>query len=213
MKGYLRGMRYWLWMLEKVLLIMIVTGVLVTVIAGGGSEEAMCGMLRMYLPMFGGIFCFAIMLSASSSYIPQSMSMGATRKEVFFSMTVSLCAILVEMILLAWLIDIFFLEGVFGIEYIMISAALYLAAAGLGNLMCAVSIKLGGRFAMIAYVIMVIVISFCGGIMGAFFGTENELGFWGILAVIKDFWYVVLIFELMMSMLCYLSIRRYEVKL
>lgn len=211
MKGYVRSTRYWLWMLEKVFFIMMVT-VAVVVIVSAGSMREMQNMLRMYLPMCGGIFCIAIMLNAGASYIPQSMSMSATRKEVFFAMMLSVHTILAETVLLALLLDLFVMKGVFGAGYITASVFFYLMAAGLGSLLCAVSLKLGNRFALIVYVIVVVILACIGGVVGSLSAVGNELNFEQIWQIAGSFWYAAVIFDLIMMMLGYLAIRRYEVR-
>lgn len=214
MKGYLRGLAYWLLNVEKVFGAMIATIAVVVLLTASGNGLEASEMLRLYLPMMGGIFCLAIMMSASSYYIPQSMSMGATRKEVFFAMAVSMHLVMVETILTAILVNEFVIKGVFAPEYIRISALVYVLALGAGNLMCMLSMKFGNKIAMIVYVVVVMMFAVFGGVMGAFFADDNGFGlsFTNILEMIQKLWFIPVIVDVITLIPCWLSLRKYEVK-
>ncbi|MBP3542928.1 MAG: hypothetical protein J6J86_01740 [Lachnospiraceae bacterium] len=215
MKGYMRALLYWMLNIEKVFAIMVATIVAVVLLmtsADGGLEAR--EMVKIYLPMMGGILCMAIMMSASSYYIPQSMSMGATRKEVFCAMITAIHVVLLQTILTAIIVNNFIMKGVFSSEYILSAALIYVLAVGAGTLMCALSLKFGNKIAMIFYVITVIIFAVCGGFMGAFFSGGDELGLslGGTFGMINKLWFVAILFDILTMIPCYLSIRRYEVR-
>ncbi len=215
MKGYMRALLYWMLNIEKVFAIMVATIVVVVLLTSAVDGLEAREMVQLYLPMMGGILCMAIMMSASSYYIPQSMSMGATRKEVFCAMITAMHVVLLQTILAAIIVNKFIMKGVFSSEYILSSALIYVFAIGAGNLMCALSLKFGNKFAMIFYVVAVIICAVFGSLMGAFFSGGDGLGLslGGIFGIIKKLWFVAILFDIVTIIPCYLSVRRYEVKI
>ena len=212
MKGQIRALKYWLFNIEKVFAVMIGTIVVVLLLSVGPDGLNLAELLRMYLPMIGGIFTIAIMMSASAYYIPQSMSMGATRRETFWGMTVVLYVALAEIVLIAFVIDSIMVKEVFGAEYTIMSVVLYLIAAGIGNLMCAISLKIGNKCALIFYIFTVAIVSACSGTIATLLGSGDNMGMEELIEMIGSFWYLALIFDIVATAVCYLSMRRYEVK-
>lgn len=215
MKGYMRALLYWMLNIEKVFAIMVATIVVVVLLTSAADGLEAREMVQLYLPMMGGILCMAIMMSASSYYIPQSMSMGATRKEVFCAMITAMHVVLLQTILAAIIVNKFIMKGVFSSEYMLSSALIYVFAIGAGNLMCALSLKFGNKFAMIFYVVVVIVCTVFGSLMGAFFSSGDGLGLslGGIFGIIKKLWFAAILFDIVTIIPCYLSVRRYEVRI
>lgn len=212
MKGQIRALKYWLFNIEKVFAVMIGTVVVVLLLSVASDGLNLAELLQMYLPMIGGIFSIAIMMSASAYYIPQSLSMGATRRETFWAMTAVLYVALAEIVLIAFLIDSVMAKDVFGAEYTIMSIVLYLIATGMGNLMCAISLKIGNKFALIFYIFTVAIVSACSGIIVTLSGIGENTGLAELIEMIGSFWYLALIFDIAATAVCYLSMRRYEVK-
>lgn len=212
MKGQIRALKYWLFNIEKVFAVMIGTVVVVLLLSVASDGLNLAELLQMYLPMIGGIFSIAIMMSASAYYIPQSLSMGATRRETFWAMTAVLYVALAEIVLIAFLIDSVMAKDVFGTEYTIMSLVLYLIATGMGNLMCAISLKIGNKFALIFYIFTVAIVSACSGIIVTLSGIGENTGLAELIGMIGSFWYLALIFDIAATAVCYLSMRRYEVK-
>lgn len=211
MKGIGRSIHYWFINLEKVFLAMTGTVAVMSVLMGTGEVVSFVEMLNLYLPMMGGIFAIAIMLTASTYYIPQSLSMGATRKETYIAMEIMTHLVLVQALILAVILNILLPEAIWQTDYIVISAACYLTFAGIGNVMCAGGLKLGGRAAMIIYIVMVVLIAGMAGAIAAITGFEKAM-VTNLADIIKIFWFVALIFDILMAAVCYIALHKHEVR-
>lgn len=211
MKGIGRSIHYWFINLEKVFLAMTGTVAVVSILMGAGDEVSFVEMLNIYLPMMGGIFAMAIMMTASTHFIPQSLSMGATRKETYIAMEAVTHLIMVQTLLLAVILNMLLPEAIWPADYIVISAACYLFFAGVGNAMCAGGLKLGNRAAMIIYIIMVLFVAGIAGVIGAVSGFEETI-VPDFLIIIKMFWFVALIFDILMAAVCYIALHKHEVR-
>lgn len=211
MKGIGRSIHYWLINLEKIFLAMVGSVVLMSVLLGMNDGMSFIEILNIYLPMMGGIFAIAIMLSASTHYIPQSLSMGATRKETYIAMEIGTHLIMLQTLLLAVILDVILPEAIWPADYIIVSVVCYFAFAGVGNAMCAGGLKLGNRAAMIIYVIMVIIVAGIAGTMGAMTSLKEE-GLIDSVMIIKNFWFAAVIFDILMAAVCCITLRRYEVR-
>lgn len=209
MKGIGRSLYYWLYNIEKVFLAVIAMVIIISVL---GTEDKMgfIGMMNMYLPLIGGIYAVAIMLTASTCYIPQSLSMGATRKETCVAMQLSIHLIMLQILLTAVIVNKVFPIQIWTADYIIFSGIFYLGAAGAGNAMCAGALKLGNRAAMIIYVVMVVVIAVMGGVLGAM--SALDMSVMGRVRLLKNFWFLPLIFDIIMCAVCYMALRKYEVR-
>ena len=211
MKGIGRSIHYWLINLEKVFLAMVGTVAVMSILMGAGDRMDFIEMLNLYLPMMGGIFAIAIMLSASTYYIPQSLSLGATRKETYIAMEITTHLLMVQTLLLAIIFNMILPQAIWSADYIVISAVCYLTFAGIGNAMCAGGLKLGNRAAMVIYMIMVVLVAGIAGAMGAMTGFE-ENSLTHIMMAIINFWFVALIFDILMAAVCYVVLRKHEVR-
>lgn len=213
MKGFVRSIVYWFYNLEKVFAAMlaVIAAVMLMNVLINGSAAGLADLLKMYLPIIGAIFPVSIMISVSTNSIPQSLSLGATRKEVFAGMECMLHIIACQTLLLAVLLNAVLPERIFEGEFIVLSAVLYLAFMGTGNAMCAGSLKYGARGAMVLYIIIVLGVCSTAGIMGAVMSI-NEWSLYSISKLAADYWIAAVLFDLLMAVVCYRVMRNYEVR-
>ena len=84
MKGLGRSIRYWFFYMEQTFLMLVAIGAIVSIFQILMlSEEVADRVVSSYIPMMGCISIIAILMSAATYFIPQSLSSGGTRKEVF----------------------------------------------------------------------------------------------------------------------------------
>lgn len=211
MKGIGRSIHYWLLNTEKVFLAMIATVVVMSVLLGMDDRETFMDMMNLYLSLLGGIFAVAIMLTASTHYIPQSLSMGATRKETYVAMEFSMHLIMLQILLAALILNEVLPIQIWTTDYIISAGIFYLIAVGAGNAMCACGMKFGNRAAMIIYMVTVLIMAVIGGVFGAMSALKSD-GAINILMIVKNFWFLPLIFDIIMGAVCYMVLRKYEVR-
>lgn len=211
MNGVIRSVRYWLMNMEKVFLAMIGTVILMSVLLGSDEDLGVVSMLNLYLPMMGGIFAIAIMMSASTQFIPQSLSMGATRKDTFIGMEFVMHLVMLQTVLVAVIFNNVLPQPIWTTDFIIVSAILYLVCTGIGNAMCAGGLKLGNRAAMIIYVVMVMIVAVFAGVLGAMTGfKDGEMA--SVLMIFRKLWIVAIIFDVAMGAVCYMALRKHEVR-
>ena len=213
MKGFMRSIYYWFYNLEKVFLAMVATIAVVLLFNLLMNDSAgILYLLEIYLPMIGGIFSVAVMMSAATNYIPQSLSLGGTRKEVFAGMECALHIVVCQTLLLAFLLNAVMPEPIFEQEYIIVSAVFYLIFAGISNATCAGGLKFGTRVAMIIYIIMVMVIATAAGMMSTFMSI-SDLSLNSVFKMAADYWIAEAVFDVLMAAVCYQMMRKYEVRI
>ena len=84
MKGLARSVYYWMYNMEKTFAIMFLTVTAIVtfqvMVSGRGMDVVVP---QMYVPMVGSIMLIALLMNNATHFIPQSLSYGGTRKEVF----------------------------------------------------------------------------------------------------------------------------------
>lgn len=210
MRGIGRSLRYWLYNMEKTYAIMFLTVAAIMafqVILNG--PHTLYYMPRTYFPMIGSIFLIAMLMNGANSFIPQSLSSGGTRKEVFVGMEISAHLMIGQTLLLMAVCSGIASIGFLGGDFFAGSLLLYLVFAGVGNLLCACGLKFGTKAGMILYTGIVIVAAVAIGVLvsldaeNIFAVTEQKI-LYGILAAAAA--------DLVAMGICYLAIRRYEVR-
>lgn len=214
MKGYMRSIFYWFYNLEKFFGAMVATfaAVLLFNVLLNDSASTVSNRWEIYLPMIGGIFSVAVMMSAAVNYIPQSLSLGGTRKEVFAGMECALHIVVCQTLLLALLLNAVMHEKIFEREYIVAWVVFYLVFAGVGNAICAGGLKFGTRAAMIIYIVMVVVIASAAGMMSTLMSI-SDLRLDSLFRIATDYWIAAAVFDVLMAAVCYQMIRKYEVRI
>lgn len=176
---------------------------------GSGSMETVYFMLQKYFPMLGSIFVIAMLLNSANHFIPQSISNGGTRKEIFAGMEVSVHLMLCQMILVGVVCSLAAPEaGLIGrviLEYILI----HLLCTSMGNFLCACSLRWGTKIGMILYFIVVFAVAISVGVLVS---LDQEMLFvignmgMGILFP------AAILLDLLMMAVCFLAIKNYEVR-
>ncbi len=212
MKGLGRSVYYWLYNLEKTFVIMFATIsaiVAFQVLVNGGDLSAV--MPQMYIPMIGSIMLIAMFMNNAVHFIPQSLSYGGTRKDVFMGMEIAIHLMMMQWMLLV-IIGMFIMPAdFFSADFFKQCLSIYLACCGLGNLLCAGSLKYGAKIGMILYIIFVVAASIFIGVFFALSANNiveymsNGASYFAVLLA------AVLLDGIMIA-ICYFAIRKYEVR-
>lgn len=209
MRGTGRSIRYWLYNMEKTYAIMFLTVAVITVFqAATNGMYMLYQMPQVYFPMIGSIFLIAMLMNGANHFIPQSLSSGGTRKEVFAGMEISVHLMIGQTLLLIAVFGRMVPIGFSGREFLVGSLILYLIFACIGNLICAGGLKFGTKFGMILYTGIVVVAAATIGIAVSLESeflsvTERSIPYVAAAAAVAD---------LLAIGVCYLTIRRFEVR-
>lgn len=216
MKAIMRSLYYWIYNMEKVFLIMIATmaAVLLIQLLMQGEAERMdivVNVLEGYTPMLGSLFALAMSMSCATYYIPQSLTSGGSRKEVYIGMQAGFHLLLAQMLLLVlliiWLLPASVLQG----SYFRLCAVMYLLFLGIGNILSMCSLKFGGKTGMIIYMLMIVLLS---GTVGALAALSNHGFIKNLLELAgsNGIFIAALLFDLVTMLICWLPFRNYEVR-
>ncbi len=179
MSGYKRSFLYWFRIMEQQFLIWIGSCLVVAVFFGTGEDSR--EILASYIPMMGIIMILVFSMNGPVLYIPQGISFGATRREIFTGMEIMMHLIALQVALLSMLfIQIDSESGILGYltynafmnkpEMCMLFGTFYLLVCSVGNGVNVVTIKFGKTVGMIVYILCVIVLT-----LGAVFGISLAL--------------------------------------
>ncbi len=211
MKGLARSVYYWMYNMEKTFAIMFLTVTAIVtfqvMVSGRGMDVVV---LQMYVPMVGSIMLIALLMNNATHFIPQSLSYGGTRKEVFIGMELSIHLMMIQIILISIIGMIVMPKNSFSENFLYQSFLIYLICEALGNFLCACSLKFGMKIGMILYMILVILASVSISMLFVF--STNSI----VELMNEDMYSVallaVVLLDGIMVALCYLAIRKYEVR-
>ena len=142
MSGIKSNIRYWTWCLGNVMLIFLLISCvyqLVNGLLGGEDFQNTLSFAGMYLPIFLAIISSVIGFIMGDSYIPLALSMGSTRKDLFWGMELVFHLIFGTVLLLALVIKCLALENIpaaFATLSLPFLALMFLSA-GCGNFVLA----------------------------------------------------------------------------
>lgn len=222
MKGYRRSLAFWGYTMEKYFLIVMGTVLLISVILGQGKE--IFEILPTYLPMMGIISIMVQAFNAPVIYIPQGLSLGATRKEILAGMEIMLHVIALQVVLILTVairltpdsVSLGTLPENFRMELgtgLTVLGGIFLFLCGIGNGICAATVRFGTKIGMLAYMVFTLVFVFgllflmSFSVMGKF-GNVSDM-----LSLVKNVAPVVaIIFDAAMIVLSFAAIKKYEVK-
>ena len=216
MKGLGRSIRYWFFYMEQTFLVLLAVGAVVSTFQVYMlGEETANKVVSAYIPMMGCISIIAILMSAATYFIPQSLSSGGTRKEIFAGMELVVHGILFQMLLIAIVLQKIFYPNNSSINLISICTIQYLFCCGIGNLLCAASLKNEKKSGMVIYIIVVVVIA-VGMTMISISTVPGKKAFITIEESYQGIEYIILLGSILLDIImmagCYLSIRKYEVR-
>lgn len=222
MKGYRRSLTFWGYTMEKYFLIVMGTVLVISVILGRGKD--IFEILPTYLPMMGVISIMAQAFNAPVIYIPQGLSLGATRKEILAGMEIMLHVIALQVVLILTVVirltpdsanlgtlpDIFRMELGTGLAVL---GGIFLFLCGIGNGICAATVRFGAKIGMVAYMVFTLAIVF-GLIFLISFSLMDKFGnVSDMLSLVKNVGPVIaIVFDAVMIVLSFAAIKKYEVK-
>lgn len=223
MSGYKRSFLYWFRIMEQQFLIWIGTILVFAVIFGTGEDSR--EMLASYLPMMSAIMIMVFCMNGPVLYIPQGISFGATRREIFTGMEIIMHLITLQIALLSILvIQIDSESGILGYltynafmnkaEMCKLFGTFYLLVCSLGNGVNVVTIKFGKTVGMIVYILCVIVFTI-GAVFTINLALLEDMGS----ALITNLSTILtagiagsVILDVLVIAAGYLVIRKYEVR-
>ena len=213
MRGIGKSIYYWLYNMEKTFgaMFLVVAAVITFQVLMGGADMEF-GTSQMYVPMMGSIMLIAMLMNNATHFIPQSLSYGGTRKEVLVGMEIVIHLMMMQMMLVI-MIGRNVLPKLFPNtkEFLNQCFLIYLICGGLGNFLCACSLKYGAKIGMILYMILVIGASISIGLMFAF-SLNSILKFASGHVGYGVIFLAAVLLDGVMIAFCYLAIRKYEVR-
>lgn len=206
-----RNLKYWGYSVEMLVLAVLGVTVLLGLLeyTSDGLEAALDYLLG-YMPMMCIIAIAMLGFVGVGTYFPFSMAMGSTRKASFVGMQVMAHAMAVQIVLLTTLIN-FAQEQLFdsGEESYTLTFCLFwiFFSTGICNVISAISMKCGRLGATIAYILFVCV-GESGLILVLTFLDMGEIStLVQMLCLVGS-----IVFDILMGFICYLSIKKYEVR-
>lgn len=215
MTGFLRSIRYWTWVSLRIVGIGVIAAFGFGILLGFMSADKSEGfnMICTYLLLFGLFLMISQQVAAATSYIQICISMGANRRETFFSLqyaNVMVAGVFYVITLLFQLAAGSFLNyhdwQIDAASVFPLYLVLALGLGGLGNLFGMLIFRLG----KIGMVILCLFAGVGGGIMGMLMATGSTVL---MTPVLNRIWLLILLAAVVYavcSAVQYLFIRRYE---
>lgn len=210
MSRWMRSIRYWGMNMEKLFLGMM-CGIILGSVLAGMDKEGFREMLSVYLSMFGGIFGMLLMMSAVTHYIPQSLGMGATRKDTFMGLEFVLHLAFFQSMLVIIFLNCILSKALCDMKTLQIVLVFYLLSAGFSNLICVLGLTFGNTVTMISYVIMALVVAGFSVFLGIVADDTGNV-FPNLLQMLKKGWFAALAFDVVMGVVCYIRMYKYEIR-
>lgn len=206
-----RNLKYWGYSVELLVLVVLGITLLLGVLEylGDGMEEAL-DYLSGYMPMMC-IICMSMLgFVGVGTYFPFSMSMGSTRKASFVGMQVMAHAMAIQIVLITALVNIV-QEQLFDAGRPSFTLVTYLFwvffSTGICNVISAISIKCGRVWATIVYILFACVGGIGLTVVLNLADMEHISATVNLILVLG-----AIVFDILMGFVCYLSIRKYEVR-
>lgn len=222
MKGYKRSLTFWGYTMEQYFLIIMGTILIISFVLGRGGD--FFEILPTYLPMMGVICIMAQAFNAPVLYIPQGLSLGATRKEILVGMEIMLHVVALQMVLVLTIVirvmpdsaDLGTLPELFRMEPetgLAVLGGIYLFLCGIGNGICAATLRNGAKIGLVVYMVFTLVIVFGMIFLMSFSIMSKFVNFKDILDFVKNFGLIVAaVIDVGMIALNFTAIKKYEVK-
>lgn len=206
-----RNLKYWGYSVEMLVLAVVGVTALLGVMQylGDGLEEAL-DYLSDFMPMVCTITMCMLGFVGVGTYFPFSMTMGSTRKASFVGMQVMAHAMAAQIVLLTALINV--VQGhLFSTERPSYTLVMYLSwvflSTGICNVISAISIKCGRVWATIAYLLFAVVGGVGLSVVLDFADIEHISATINLILVMGT-----LVFDILMGIICFLAIKKYEVR-
>ncbi len=206
-----RNLKYWGYSIE--MLLVPVLGVMAMLglfeYMGDGLEAALDYLLN-FMPMMCTILMAMLGFVGVGTYFPFSMSMGSTRKASFVGMQMMTHVMAVQIVLLTAVLNIVYaqLYGTGKTPYTLVTYAFWVfLSGGICNVISAISIKCGRVWATAAYILFAVI----GGIALTVMlrlAEKGDVAFGVQLICLAG----SIVFDILMGFVCFLAIRKYEVR-
>lgn len=211
MRGYLKSIQYWAYFMEMLFFSMLGTVVLVFAIyafidAGGTSWYRW---VVNYFPMMGIIFPVAGGMNLANMQVPLALSSGSTRKETAFGVLVMTHIVMLQLWIFGVIGNALLPEIYHSDEYARVCGLLFLISCGIGIGLGAAILRFGGKVGMVIYIFMIILVVMSIGIVSALSGFD------AVFPLINSAGMLVagVVFDVIMTIVFYLAIRNYEVRI
>lgn len=210
MKGYLRGVFYWVCCLEKLFFSML-GGVVVVFAVFAFVDNDMEQFYRWtlsYMPMMGVIFFIAGGMNIANAQIPMAMSLGTTRKEAAWGVIIAMHGIALQLWILTIVYNAFLPPTYVVDSYVKVCGVLFLFGCAGGNGLGAVVLRFGSKVGLRVYLCSFFLL-ICGGIfIVTLAGATAVISFISGMGVLV----AAILFDAAVSAVYRMSIRNYEVR-
>ncbi len=223
MKGLGRNIKFWVWMLEKTVLIMLASmlavGVMFTVMEGGNNMEELSKTISSYLLMLPFLTVFMNALSGATGYFPVSVSFGAVRRQSCIAMLIAQHLMVLELIVLLCICNSVFpdtTQAQFLKRYAIGFVGILLLLMGMGTMVSAICIRCGRILGVVVYIGVVIVMVMLAGVfivvINATGGLELKGGLQNILNG-PPLLILGMVVDLGMALIHYWAVRKIDLQL